>query len=86
MGILPTLLMPIRRNNFRDWDRLRCPLRMIPYYQRMYMNGTSNISYVDTTNNTVVDTSVGSGFLDGLTFNASWKFKPTCGFYLWAST
>ena len=40
------------------------------YYQRMYMNGTSNISYIDTTTNTVVDTGVGSGFLDDLTFNA----------------
>jgi len=42
-----------------------------PYYQRMYMTGTSNISYIDTTTNAVVVTGDDSGIdVTGLTFNA----------------
>lgn len=39
------------------------------YFERMYMTGTANVSYVDTTTNTVVDTGVSAGFVDGLTLN-----------------
>ena len=44
------------------------------YFDRMYMTNTPNISYIDNTN-TVVDTGVSSGFVDGLTFNIVGSFN-----------